>query len=90
MPILGAETSAVQLPMIRYAQDIGWKLVSQAEALRRRGGETGLVCTQTLTDKIIELNRDNSLARLRLRPMEHVIMSPDIAVRELCSVEMPT
>jgi type I restriction enzyme, R subunit len=61
MPSLGAEVPAVQLPMLRYAEAIGWKLVPQAEALRRRGGETGLVFTQKLTEKIVELNRDNQL-----------------------------
>lgn len=53
MPVLGAETSAVQLPMIRYAQDIGWKLVPRAQTLKRRAGETGLVFAQTLTEKVM-------------------------------------
>jgi type I restriction enzyme R subunit len=61
MPALGSEQHAVQVPMIRYAEDIGWRVVPQAEALRRRGGETGLVFAQTLTDKIVELNRENGL-----------------------------
>ncbi len=61
MPTLGAEISAVQIPMMRYAHDIGWKVVPKAEALRRRGGETGLVFAQTLTDKIVELNRASGL-----------------------------
>lgn len=29
MPTLGAEASAVQSPMLRYAQDIGWALVRE-------------------------------------------------------------
>src|SRR3990172_1058546 len=61
MPALGTETTAVQLPMIRYARDIGWEFVPKQQALKRRGGETGLVFTQTLTDKIIELNRASGL-----------------------------
>jgi type I restriction enzyme R subunit len=61
MPTLGAEVPAVQLPMLRYAQDIGWKLVPQAEALLRRGGESGRVFTPTLTDTIIKLNQDSGL-----------------------------
>lgn len=31
LPVLGTEQSAVRLPMIQYAQDIGRRLVSQAE-----------------------------------------------------------
>src|SRR5262245_58157104 len=61
MPALGAEVPAVQLPMLRYAGQIGWSLVSQADALKRRGGETGRLFTQTLTHRIIQLNRDNGL-----------------------------
>lgn len=61
MPSLGAEVPAVQLPMLRYAQDIGWKLVAQADALKRRGGETGRLFTHTLTEKIIALNKHNGL-----------------------------
>jgi hypothetical protein len=29
MPSLGTEVAAVQLPMLRYAQDIGWKGFAQ-------------------------------------------------------------
>lgn len=61
MPSLGAETSAVQSPMLRYAQDIGWALVSEAEALKRRGGETGLVFVERFTDQFIALNKANGL-----------------------------
>ena len=58
MPSLGAETSAVQYPMIRYAQDIGWKLVSQAEALRRRAGETDISVPATWTFCTTSLYRE--------------------------------
>ena len=36
MPKLGAEQTAVQDPMIRYAQDVGWESLSptQVESLR--------------------------------------------------------
>ena len=40
--------------MIRFGKETGWKVVSQAEALRRRG-RTGLVFNQTLTGEIVEL-----------------------------------
>jgi type I restriction enzyme R subunit len=57
MPSLGAEVSAVQTPMLRYAQAIGWTLVPQAEALKRRGGETGLVFVERFTEQFIKSNR---------------------------------
>jgi type I restriction enzyme R subunit len=59
MSKLGSEVQAVQNPMLQYAQAIGWKLVPQAEALKRRGGETGRVFGQTLTEQIIALNKAN-------------------------------
>lgn len=49
MPVLGAETSAVQTPMVRYSDDIVWTSVKKTEALRRRGDEIGLVSTLPLS-----------------------------------------
>ncbi|HUE72674.1 MAG TPA: HsdR family type I site-specific deoxyribonuclease [Pirellulaceae bacterium] len=43
--------------MVRYAQDVGWTLVPQTEALKRRGGETGLVFVQRFTDQFIKFNK---------------------------------
>lgn len=57
MPSLGAESSAVQSPMLNYAQQIGWTLVPTVEALKRRGGETGLAFVQTFTAQFIALNK---------------------------------
>ena len=37
-----SERTAVQDPMLRYADAIGWDYISTAESLRLRGGETGL------------------------------------------------
>ncbi len=56
MPSLGAEVPGVQLPMLRYAQQIGWALVSEAEALKRRGGETGLVFSERFKQQFIKFN----------------------------------
>jgi type I restriction enzyme R subunit len=58
---LGTETLAVQLPMLRYAQEIGWTRVDEAEALRRRGGETGRVFVQRFTDQFSKLNAADGL-----------------------------
>lgn len=57
MPHFGAESSAVQSPMLRYAREIGWTPVSASEALKRRGGETGLVFVQRFTEQFIQFNR---------------------------------
>ena len=37
-----SERSAVQNPMLKYAQEIGWEYVKPDDALALRGGDTGL------------------------------------------------
>ncbi|MFZ1625232.1 MAG: HsdR family type I site-specific deoxyribonuclease, partial [Gammaproteobacteria bacterium] len=51
-----SERSAVQNPMIKYAQQIGWTYVRPDEALRLRGGETGRFFTEVLTAQLLALN----------------------------------
>ncbi len=51
-----SERSAVQNPMIVYAQQLGWTYVPPNEALRLRGGETGRFFTDVLTAQLIALN----------------------------------
>jgi type I restriction enzyme, R subunit len=51
-----SERSAVQKPMLDYAEAIGWRRVSQQEALRLRGGDTGLFFTEVLRAQLLELN----------------------------------
>ena len=53
-----SERSAVQNPMIRYAQQIGWVYVRPEEALRLRGGETGRFFTDVLAAQLVALNPD--------------------------------
>lgn len=50
------ERSAVQNPMLQYAQDIGWEYVPPDEALRLRDGETGLYFTPILERQLLRLN----------------------------------
>ncbi|WP_129628852.1 type I restriction endonuclease subunit R [Candidatus Oscillochloris fontis] len=50
------ERTAVQNPMLRYAEAIGWKYVPREEALRLRGGETGRIFTEVLTTQLRTLN----------------------------------
>ena len=51
-----SERTAVQDPMLRYADAIGWDYVSAAEALRLRGGEAGLFFTEVLREQLLKLN----------------------------------
>ena len=51
-----SERTAVQNPMLRYADAIGWDYVPAAEALRLRGGEAGLFFTDMLREQLLKLN----------------------------------
>jgi len=55
---LGSERSSVQNPMIRYATDIGWQYIDPDEALRLRGGTTGLVFRELFINQMVRLNPD--------------------------------
>lgn len=51
-----SERSAVQQPMLNYADAIGWQHVSQQEALKLRGSDTGLYFTDVLRAQLLRLN----------------------------------
>lgn len=51
-----SERSSVQNPMIKYVQEIGWNHIPPGEALRLRGGETGLYLTEVLEAQLLRLN----------------------------------
>lgn len=51
-----SERSAVQDPMIKYAEEIGWQYVSPADALRLRSGDTGMYFTDVLRSQLLRLN----------------------------------
>jgi type I restriction enzyme R subunit len=51
-----SERSAVQQPMLDYAQDIGWQYVKPENALRLRGGDTGLYFADVLRTQLLRLN----------------------------------
>jgi type I restriction enzyme R subunit len=53
---LGAEKSAVQNPLIRYAVEAGWKYISPDDAVRMRRGETGIVLHDVLVRQLQRLN----------------------------------
>lgn len=58
METLGTEKASVQNTLIRYACDIGWDYIKPDEALRLRGGRSGLILKEIFTNQIIKLNAD--------------------------------
>ena len=51
-----SERSAVQNPMLEYADKIGWKSVSRSEAMQMRRGETGRYFIDVLKTRLMKLN----------------------------------
>ncbi len=51
-----SERYAVQNPMLRYAGEIGWDYLKPEQALRLRGGDTGLYLTEVLEAQLLRLN----------------------------------
>ena len=51
-----SEYTAVQEPMLHYANQIGWTHVSQAEAMQMRRGDTGLYFADVLEAQLMKLN----------------------------------
>ena len=56
MAKLGNEKSAVQNTLIQYTCEIGWEYVKPEEALRLRGGGTGLIFKEVFTNQIAKYN----------------------------------
>ena len=52
-----SERSAVQNPMIKYADAIGWKSISRSEAMQMRRGDTGCYFADVLKAQLMRLNR---------------------------------
>ena len=52
-----SERAAVQDPMLKYADEIGWKSVSRSEAMQLRRGDTGLYFADVLEAQLMKLNR---------------------------------
>lgn len=53
---LGGERGAVQNPFIHHATDVGWDYLQRDESESRRGGDAGLIFTDTLVDQLQKLN----------------------------------
>ena len=58
MPSFATERSSVQNPIIEYSTHIGWNYLSPDDALRMRGGETGLILRDVFSSQVIKLNSD--------------------------------
>lgn len=54
--VLGGERSAVQNPLLRYAEEADWKRLSREEAMLLRGGKTGIFLREILIDQLRKLN----------------------------------
>ena len=53
-----SERSAVQEPMLKYADEIGWQSISPSEAMHKRGGDTtALYFFDTLKAQLLKLNK---------------------------------
>ena len=53
-----SERSAVQEPMLRYADEIGWQPISPSEAMQMRDGNTVvLYFTDVLKTQLLKLNK---------------------------------
>ena len=53
-----SERSAVQDPMFKYADEIGWESISRPEAMQMRCGDTGLYFADVLKTQLMKLNGD--------------------------------
>ncbi|HUI29718.1 MAG TPA: HsdR family type I site-specific deoxyribonuclease [Candidatus Acidoferrales bacterium] len=53
---LTSEAGTTQFPLIKYAEEIGWTVVSSTDALTKRGGEAGLFFYKELEDALLRLN----------------------------------
>ena len=51
-----SERAAVQNPMLKYADKIGWQFISASEAIRMRRGDTGLYLADVLKTQLMKLN----------------------------------
>ena len=68
---LANEAGTVQFPLVKHAAEIGWTVISDAEALRRRGGEAGLFFDKELEDALLRLNPDIITPDSRPRYLSH-------------------
>ena len=56
MAKLANEAGTVQFPLVKHAEENGWAVISQEDALHRRRGEGGLFLYKDLEDALLQLN----------------------------------
>ncbi|MCL4314974.1 MAG: HsdR family type I site-specific deoxyribonuclease [Candidatus Thermoplasmatota archaeon] len=56
--MIGGERLTVQNRIIEYAREKGWQYINPNEALRLRGGETGMVLREIFEQQMMRLNSD--------------------------------
>ena len=74
-----SERSAVQNPMLEYADEIGWESIPRLEAAQKRGDNTGLYLIDILQAQLIKLNGgilDQSLCQEVVRQL--TLLSPTL------------
>jgi type I restriction enzyme, R subunit len=57
MPNPFSEERAVQRPILKYVDEIGWPIIAKDEALSQREGEAGLFFYPILKEQLIKLNQ---------------------------------
>jgi len=75
MEKLGGERKSVQDTLIRYASEIGWTYIKPEEALRLRGGRTGLIFKEVFTNQLVKLNSefiDNLMIEELIKKLERL------------------
>ncbi len=68
------EAITVQFPMIKHADEIGWKPISPEDARAKRGGEEGMFFRDDLYRKILEFNSwlSNDAVRSLIETLEAI------------------
>ena len=56
--MISGERPGVQNRIIEYARQIGWNYISPDDAIRLRGGETGIMLREVFKNEIVRLNPD--------------------------------
>ena len=56
--MISGERSAVQNRIIEYAKEIDWVYINTDDAIRLRGGETGILLRQIFKNEMVKLNPD--------------------------------
>ena len=51
-----SEATAVQFPMVRHAAEVGWTPLAPQAAMRKRGGEAGMLFRDELEEKLARFN----------------------------------